>query len=58
MKRIRSGKYLYKGFIITNLGYYPPDKKTVWEAVDPETNEGVAHDFTLKRVKQAIDNFR
>lgn len=57
MKKIRSGKYLYKGFILTRIGYYPPDKKVVWEAVDPKTGEGVAHGFSRKELKYSIDNF-
>ena len=54
-KRIASGKYLYRGFIINRIGYYPPEKRVVWEAVD-DNGEGFAHGYSLKEVKHWIDN--
>lgn len=56
-KKIRKGKYLYRGYEITRIGYYPPDQKTVWEAVDPQTNCGEFHGFSLREVKYWIDEY-
>ena len=53
-KRISSGHYKYRGFNINCLGYYGPDKKVVWEAVDKYGN-GFAHSYSLKETKQFID---
>lgn len=53
-KRIRAGKYIYRGYEIYCCGYYPPEHRVVWEAVD-EDGCGFAHDYTLKGVKIFID---
>lgn len=53
-KRIRKGKYLYKGFEINCVGYYPPEKHVCWEAVD-ENGCGFAHSYSLKQTKLLID---
>jgi hypothetical protein len=54
-KRLRSGEYEYRGFIIRNLGYYPPEQRVVWECHDPKTQEGFGHDYSLKACKFWID---
>lgn len=32
--KISKGHYTYKGIQINCIGYYPPEKRVVWEAVD------------------------
>ncbi|MBR5297444.1 MAG: hypothetical protein IKU29_06225 [Parabacteroides sp.] len=53
-KKIRRGKYIYRGYIITCIGYYPPEQKTVWEAED-ENGYGFAHSFSLRDTKRLVD---
>ena len=53
-KRVRKGKYIYRGYTITCIGYYPPEQKTVWEAED-ENGCGFAHSFSLRDTKHLID---
>lgn len=53
-KRIRAGKYIYRGYEIYCCGYYPPEQRVVWEAVD-EYGGGFAHNYSLKDVKILID---
>ncbi len=54
IKRIRAGKYIYRGYDIYCCGYYPPEHRVVWEAVD-ENGCGFAHHYSLKGVKKLID---
>lgn len=53
-KRLSKGHYLYRGFEIICVGYYNPDHRVVWEAVD-EHGCGFAHSFSLKDTKAEID---
>lgn len=55
MKKIHSGKYYYKNYIIRNHGYYPPDKCIWWEAINKLTNEADYHAHTKKEIKYLID---
>lgn len=55
MKKIKCGRYEYKGYILQNIGYYPPDKKVVWEAHDPKTGEGSFHAYSKRQLKYLID---
>ena len=55
VKKISAGHYLYKGYIITKVGYYPPEQRVVWEAVNPDTGCGDYHGFSLREVKFWID---
>ena len=55
MKKISSGHYIYKGYEINCLGYYPPEQSVVWEAIDGN-GCGFAHAHTLKEVKILIDS--
>jgi len=50
LERESNGSYLYLGgkYRIRNLGYWPPDGRNAWEAVELETGEGVAHGHTLR----------
>lgn len=54
-KRLRAGKYLYKGYVITCVGYYQPERRVVWEAEDEHGN-GFAHSFSLRDTKRLIDD--
>lgn len=54
-KRIRAGRYLYRGFEIHCVGYHAPDQKVAWEAVDTD-GSGFAHAFSLKMCKKLIDD--
>lgn len=53
-KRLSAGHYEYRGFKVVCVGYYHPDQKVVWEAVD-ENGCGFAHSFSLKCTKKLID---
>ena len=55
IKIISPGHYLYRGFEIRCLGYYPPERSVVWEAYD-ETGCGFAHAHTLHEVRILIDS--
>lgn len=55
IKIISPGHYLYRGFEIYCLGYYPPERSVVWEAYD-ENGCGFAHAHTLKEVRLLIDS--
>ena len=52
--RISRGHYRYKGYMIICVGYYPPEKKVVWECVD-EFNCGFGHSFSKKECMLEID---
>jgi len=52
--RISSGQYRYKGFIINCLGYYEPEHRICWEAVDHD-GTGFAHAYTKREVMWNID---
>lgn len=52
--RISKGHYLYKGFAVTCIGYYPPEKRVCWEAVDIH-GEGFAHSHSMKECIKWID---
>lgn len=54
-KRIGVGKYLYKGYEITNHGYYPPDRCNWWEAVNIKTRCADFHDHTKNSLMSLID---
>ena len=49
------GKYKYRGFVISNMGYYQPDHHVWWEGVDEKTGEASYHGRTLREVMQMID---
>lgn len=54
-KRLSSGHYLYRGFEIICVGYYNPEHRVCWEAVD-ENGCGFAHSYSLKDTKREIDH--
>lgn len=55
-RKVKAGTYEYKGFVVTSLWYYPPEKKVVWEAYDPKTGEGCYHGFSKREVLFWIDS--
>ena len=52
--KISRGHYVYRGFRIACIGYYPPEGKVVWEAED-ENGCGFAHSYRLRDTKRLID---
>ena len=49
--------YHYKGYEITNHGYYPPDKCIWWEAVNLTTGWAELHGNTKRELLNLIDKF-
>lgn len=54
LKRIRAGKYEYRGIHINCIGYYNPEHRVCWEAID-EYGCGFAHAYSLKECKNLVD---
>ena len=54
-KRIRKGKYEYRGHIIQCAGYHAPEHRIVWEAGPKGEIYADFHGFSLKEVKMYID---
>lgn len=52
--RVDTNIYEYRGFQVECVGYYPPEGRIVWEAVDHD-GSGFAHAFTLRECKMWID---
>ena len=52
--RVVSRIYEYRGFQIECVGYYPPEHRVCWEAVDEDGN-GFAHAYTLRECKMLVD---
>lgn len=52
--RVDTNIYEYRGFQVECVGYYPPEGRVVWEAVDHD-GIGFAHAFTLRECKMWID---
>jgi len=52
--RVDTNIYEYRGFQVECVGYYPPEGRVVWEAVDHD-GSGFAHAFTLRECKMWID---
>lgn len=55
-KRIKAGKYLYRGWLISSVGYYEPEKRVCWEAYDPKTGWSDFHGYSKREVKSLIDD--
>ena len=60
MKRITTGKYIgrgytHKGYEIRGHGYYPPDRRRCWEAVNVETGEADFHAHSKREIGDLID---
>lgn len=54
-EKIRAGKYLYRGYILSKIPYYEPEQRDVWEGVNSITNEGGFHAYTKRAIKNLID---
>lgn len=54
-KRIRRGKYEYRGYIIQSVGYYPPEHRVCWEGCPKGEIYADFHGYTLREVMNAID---
>ena len=54
-KRVGNGHYFYRGYDVYSVGYFEPEHHVVWEAVDPETGCADYRGYSLRDVKQAID---
>ncbi|MCM1298217.1 MAG: hypothetical protein NC203_00450 [Firmicutes bacterium] len=55
-KRIRCGRYEYRGYRLYNCGYYCPDHCVWWEAVNPTTGCADYHANTKKEIMDMIDD--
>lgn len=53
-KRLWKGRYLYRGYIIHTVGYYPPEHRVCWEAMD-EKGYAFAHSFSMRECKKWVD---
>ena len=54
--KISKGIYEYKGYRISNCGYYEPDHCIWWEAVDMKTGCADYHATTKKFLMEQIDD--
>jgi hypothetical protein len=54
-KKIKAGKYEYRGWVISRVGYYEPERRVCWEGVNPITNCGDFHGYSKKQIKELID---
>ena len=54
-KKISRGHYKYRGFKIVCVGYYNPEHRMCWEAIDTDGKSGFGHSYTLRDVKREID---
>ena len=54
--KISKGVYKYKGYRISNCGYYHPDHCIWWEAVNIETGCADYHANTKREIIDLIDN--
>ena len=52
--KLSPGHYMYRGYQIDCIGYYPPERRVVWEAVDHD-GCGFAHSHSLRTSKILID---
>ena len=56
MRKIRAGRYMYRGYELVRFPYHRPDHSVIWEAVCPDNGlMCVAHDYTLKALKKRVD---
>ncbi len=51
-KKIRAGKYQYRGWVISRVGYYEPEQRVAWEAYDPKTGCADFHGFSKREIKR------
>lgn len=55
VKKVRAGKYEYRGFIIQRHGYYPPEGRIIWEGFSESDLGADFHGYTLGETIQIID---
>ena len=59
--RIKEGRYkgcyYYRGYVLINHGYYPPDKCVWWQAENVETGEADFSQQTKRDLKNEIDEW-
>lgn len=56
MKRLGTGKYLYRGHVLKNHGYYPPDRAIAWEATDLVSGQVVNRATSRSALKGLLDD--
>ena len=55
-KKIRTPqRHIYKGYIIKCHGYYPPEKRVVWEGIDPKSGCADYHAYSKRDLINLID---
>ena len=54
-ERISRGVYEYRGYRLTNYGYYEPDHCIWWEAVDLKTGCADFHEHTKRELIETIN---
>lgn len=54
-KKIKAGTYKYRGWIISCVGYYEPERRVCWEGYDPDTGCGDFHGYSKREIKMLID---
>lgn len=54
-KRLKSGNYLYRGYLLLNCGYHPEDKCIWWQAINAETDCADFHNHTKRDLIDDID---
>lgn len=57
MKKISKGIYEYKGYRVSNCGYYQPDHCVWWEAVNIKNGCADFHATTKKEIQKLIDEY-
>ena len=53
-KRLGSGRYLYRGFVIENVGYRSNDCRVGWEVNDGD-GSSFGQSFSLREAKLCVD---
>lgn len=53
-KRLGSGRYLYRGFVIENVGYLHNDGRAGWQVNDHD-GSSFGQSFSLRESKKAVD---
>lgn len=48
-------RHVYKGYLLINHGYYPPDRRVVWLAENIATGEEEFRAYTMRGLKWLID---
>jgi hypothetical protein len=54
-KKIRAGKYEYRGWIISCVGYYEPEHRICWEGYDQNTGCADFLGYSKQEIKWLIN---